>query len=237
MDIFEKNCSLIDKRIARGLEILRASYEVVEVDMPECFKRLTIQNMDFEITQYDVRGVGNLVTMKCKSAAMQMDTFTLTPYEKNLPLFTTDYIYNGETRIYLNEIYDLCVRHDEIYDRYIAEFMANKEKHSALPDMPTKPCWYDGIRPVCTSKKTDTSADEENLSIFYDNLDTFIRMEKECDKLGEADRAEKWRLNKDYADRLVDEGGVSTDVFKATLGSDDTHRFFNEVFFGPDKNK
>lgn len=26
---------------------------------------------------------------------MQMDTFTLTPYFKNLPLFTTDYMYIG----------------------------------------------------------------------------------------------------------------------------------------------
>ena len=234
-NIFDRNCALIDKRIEAGLETLRKSYEVKERPVPELFAKLNIHNMAFEIRQYEIVGVGNLVTMKCKSEGTQMDTFTLMPYYKNLPLFTTDYIYSGENRMFLNEIYDLSVYHDDLYDRYIDVFKANDQKHAALPDMPTKPCWYDDIRPVCTSKRTGTESEEENLSVFYENLDAFIKMEKETELLSGSDKAKKWAINKDYADRLVDEGGVSTDVFKSSLGAENTHKFFDDVFFGTTK--
>ena len=38
---------------------------------------------------------------------------------------------------------------------------------------------------------------------------------------------------KDYSDRLIDEGGVSTDLFTQAIGPENTRRFFDEVFFGP----
>ncbi len=232
MGIYETNCNLIDKRIQAGLDKLSGNYTVTQGSVPDEFSFLKIQNMEFNISRYDISGVGNLVTMKCKSDAMQMDTFTLMPYMKNLPLFTTDYIYNGENRIFLNEIYDLSVKHDALYDRYIDMFRAVDQRHKGLTDMPTKPCWYDDIRPVCISKKTDASSDEENLGIFAENLDIFIEMEKESEMLPYPERLKKWELNKDYADRLVDCGGVSTDVFKATLGAEKTHKFFDDIFFG-----
>ncbi|WP_253287377.1 hypothetical protein [Clostridium bornimense] len=42
----------------------------------------------------------------------------------------------------------------------------------------------------------------------------------------------KWEITKKYTDGLVDKGGVSTNVFKAIMGSDVTKEFFNKVFFG-----
>ena len=33
-------------------------------------------------------------------------------------------------------------------------------------------------------------------------------------------------------DNLIDQGGVSTDMFKQTLGAENTRRFFHEIFFG-----
>ena len=52
--------------------------------------------------------------------------------------------------------------------------------------------------------------------------------------LGPDDLKIKWQKNKEYADRLIDEGGVSTDLFTAALGAENTRRFFHEVFFGAD---
>ena len=59
-------------------------------------------------------------------------------------------------------------------------------------------------------------------------------MEQSAKALTGDDLTEKWRKNKAYADRLIDAGGVSTDLFTAALGAENTRRFFHEVFFGAD---
>jgi len=237
-DIFEINKQRIDQRIEKGLELLRQYYILRERTVPEEFRILKIQNMIFEIRQFEIENVGNLLTMKCRdSQPLQMDTFTLMPYFKNLPLFTTDYMYNGSKRSYLNEIYSLVDYQDELYLSYIEKFKQNKAKHDALPDMPVKPCWYDDIRPTYTAKVTDPDADEENFQIFLDNLNTFIEMEQNTPVLDHEAYQKKWKQNKSYSDRLVDENGISTDVFKAALGAEKTKKFFSQVFFAPDLYK
>ena len=100
------------------------------------------------------------------------------------------------------------------------------------PTFPAKQCWYDDIRPVCIATAPDREQDEVALWRFRDALDMFIKMERAAPLLDEAGRARKWELNKGYSDRLVDEGGVSTDRWTAALGADNVRRFFDEVFFG-----
>ena len=64
-------------------------------------------------------------------------------------------------------------------------------------------------------------------------MQLFIDMEQNTPALSGEDLKRKWQLNKDYADRLIDEGGVSTDLFTEALGAENTRRFFDEVFFAP----
>ena len=234
--IFEINKTLIEKRLKTGLETLRKYYTVTERTVPEEFRKMNIQNMHFEIQQYDVADIGNLLLMKCTdSEVFQMDSFVLTPYFKNLPLFTTDYMYNGENRSYINEIYNVVDCQDELYLSYIEKFKANDQKHAQLRDMPPHPGWYDAIRPVCTAKLTKPVDDDENMQIFAEHLATFIEMEQNTPAFPDKEsRQKKWKCNKNYADRLIEEGGISTDVFKKALGTEKTKKFFSEVFFGTD---
>ena len=44
-----------------------------------------------------------------------------------------------------------------------------------------------------------------------------------------------WNCNYEYARRLVDDGGVSTNLFVESLGEERTKRFFYSVFFAPDR--
>ena len=103
-----------------------------------------------------------------------------------------------------------------------------------MPDFPTRPAWYDGIRPVCHAKAPDESQDEQAIKRFLAFLQLFIDMEQASPLLDADDMQAKWQKNKEYADRLIDEGGVSTDLFTAALGAENTRRFFHEVFFGAD---
>ncbi len=231
--IFEKNKQNIEKRINLGLDLMRKHYELKEIDTGD-FKHLKIQTMEYHVAQYEVVGVGNLLVMECKdSPGLQMDSFVLTPYFKNLPLFSTDYMYIQERRSFLNEIYSLVDKEDELYRKYIGAFAENKASYDHLTDMPVQACWYDDIRPVCTAKNTAPENDEEIIQLFMRNLEIFIEMEKATPHLDAAAYNTKWQKTQDYTDALVDSGGVSTDVFKAVLGPEKTKEFFNSVFFAP----
>jgi len=231
-NIFDMNKEIIEQHISRGIDLLVSNYDLEQVETGK-FSNLQIQGIDYSIKQYKINGVGNLLVMDSKdSSKLQMASFVLTPYYKSLPLFSTDYIYMNEKRSFLIEYYDLVPKKDELYLDYMNRFANLKAEHNELEDMVLKECWYDSLKPVCTAKNTDRTKDLEISSMFIDNLKLFIEMEKNSKLLTAEERKLKWKITQDYTDGLVDNGGVSTNVFKAIMGADATKEFFNKVFFG-----
>ena len=233
MDIMEKNHQLIDRRISEGLALLRKYYEVEERPADPVISSPKVGGRTHIARSYDIKGVGNLLTMTCKeSAENNLSSFVVMPYLKNLPLFSSDFVYSGENRYFLLEIYDLSVRHDALYDSGIASFREFAPAIGSLKDIPTQPCWYDDIRPVCYSKAPTPDQDDAAIKGFLDFLSLVIRMEQAAPALTGEDLALKWKKNREYAARLIDDGGVSTDLFTEALGAENTRRFFHEIFFG-----
>ena len=231
--ILEENKLRIDERLAAGLARLRETYCVEACPVDAALSDPVIGGRPHHAERYDIAGVGNLLVMTVKEAeANQLSSFVLMPYAKNLPLFSTDYVYAGERRFFLMEIYDLSVHHDAAYDAGIDAFRRFGETLSALPDFPTRSAWYDGIRPVCWAKTYAPEQDDFALERFLAFLDLFVSMEQAAPVLTGDALAEKWEKNRAYADRLIDAGGVSTDLFTEALGAENTRRFFHEVFFG-----
>lgn len=233
-NIVSRNTQLIEARIEAGLALLREDHQVRECPVDEALANPVIGGRPHHARRFDIEGVGNLLAMTVtETADNQLSSFVITPYRKDLPLLSTDYVYAGERRFFLIEVYDLVVHHDQAYQRGISAFTALGKDWNDMTDFPTKPCWYDDIRPVCIAKAPGLDQDDLALQRFLDALRTFVEWEQAAPALSEDDRARKWRLNKDYADRLIDEGGVSTDLFTQALGAENTRRFFNEVFFAP----
>ena len=231
--MLEENKRRIDERLAAGLARLRETYCVEACPVDAALSDPVIGGRPHHAERYDIAGVGNLLVMTVKEAeANQLSSFVLMPYAKNLPLFSTDYVYAGERRFFLMEIYDLSVHHDAAYDAGIDAFRRFGETLSALPDFPTRSAWYDGIRPVCWAKTYAPEQDDFALERFLAFLDLFVSMEQAAPVLTGDALAEKWEKNKTYADQLIDAGGVSTDLFTEALGAENTRRFFHEVFFG-----
>ena len=229
----EQNAQLIEERLEAGLAILCEYYEVTECEVDPILANPVIGGRPHQARRYDIQGVGNLLAMTVKDADQaQLSSFVITPYAKDLPLFSTDYVYSGDKRFFLIEIYDLAAERGEEYERGIQSFAGLAEAWGDMPDMPTQPCWYDDIRPVCIAKAP--SIDQDNLAIerFLEALRLFVDFERAMPPIAGDALAKKWRANKDYADRLIDEGGVSTDLFTQALGAENTRRFFDEVFFG-----
>ena len=231
--ILEENKRRIDERLQAGLALLRQTYCVEACPVDPALSDPVNGGRPHHAERYDIRGVGNLLVMTVKEAeANQLSSFVIMPYAKNLPLFSTDYVYAGEKRFFLMEIYDLSVRHDAAFDAGIDAFRSFGETLTGLQDFPTRPAWYDSIRPVCWAKAYAPEQDDFALDRFLRFLERFVAMEQAAPALAGADLLEKWKRNKAYADRLIDAGGVSTDLFTAALGAENTRRFFHEVFFG-----
>lgn len=232
-NVYEKNMEMINRRIQTGLAMLREHYNVSEVDTGS-LESFVVAGRFHSVKQYEIEGVGNLLVMtNPNEGKMQMDTFTITPYYKNLPLFTTDYMYFEDKRMFLNEIYDLVEYKDDLYSKYILKFADNCKMVSDLENMPMKECWYDSIRPVFAGKIAPIESDDLIFELFVKNLSTFIEMEKETPLLPDDKKLAKWEKNFNYARALVEDGGVSTDLFVKSLGADETKRFFYSVFFAP----
>ena len=229
-----ENARLIEARIDAGLERLKQHYRVVECRVDPVLANPVVGGRPHRARRFDIEGVGNLLAMTVTEAEEnQLSSFVITPYSKDLPLFSTDYVYSGARRFFLVEAYDLCIGHGAAYDGLIGALSTLGEAWDDMPDFPTRPCWYDDIRPVCIAKAPGAGQDDLAAGRFLDALDLFIDTERSMPALDDGDRMRKWQLNKDYADRLVDEGGVSTDLFTQALGAENTRRFFDEVFFAP----
>lgn len=235
--ITEVNKRCINNCINASFELMRSNYEVTPMVSGE-FGKIHIKQMDFVVSQYKVKGVGNLLILSSRdSSEMQMESFVITPYFKNLPIFSTDYIFIKERRCILNELYSVVSKKDALYEKYMEEFTENKKKHEALMDMPEKPCWYDEIRSVHIAKVTAPENDKEIQEIFEENLETFLSMEKESPLLSKEEYQDKWQKTQDYIDGLIANGGASTDLFKSALGPDKTKKFFDTVFFASSSYK
>ena len=230
-----KNNKLIGERLDKGLALLRRYYDVQESNVDPILAHPMIGGRPHHARRFDIKGVGNLLIMTVTEAEEnQLSSFVIMPYAKNLPLFSTDYVYSGEKRYFLLEIYDLTVKHDKQFIDGIDAFRAFGVKLEDMKTFPTRQCWYDNIRPVCYAKAPTIDQDDLAIQRFLEFLQLFISMEQKQSELNENERKEKWERNRSYADRLIDEGGVSTDLFTQALGAENTRRFFHQVFFGAD---
>ena len=234
-DIRKHNIKMISKRLEEGLAQLGRTYTVRECPTDPVIAHPVVDGRPHHAKRFDIEGVGNLLVMTVTEAEEnQLSSFVITPYAKNLPLFSSDYVYSKDRRFFLLEIYDLSIARDEIYTAGIDSFRQFARKLKDMPDIPTRPSWYDDIRPVCYAKSPSMDQDETAIRRFLEFLDLFIAMEQASPLLSGKEQADKWQKNKNYADRLIDEGGVSTDLFTRALGPENTRRFFHELFFGVD---
>lgn len=231
-----ENKAFIELIHSKGLEILRKSYNVTEREIEPELRSINIGGRIFNVRQFEIEGVGNLTTMECTNLDnWNLTTFIISPYFKNIPLFTSDFILSGENREFLNEIYNLVPEQNELYADIVSRYKSNMES-CKLENLPTKSCWYDDIRPAFVHKKGTADDDNAILSLFEENIKTFVETENSSPALVSAEeKASKWKCVFEYARKLVEDGGVSTDVFKQVIGEEKTKKFFYDVFFATNK--
>ena len=228
------NTKAMDAAVETALSILKENYKLTPVD-PGRFGTIKVYGMmKFLVEQYTMEGIGNLSVMRMKMGLplMTMATVVVTPFEKNLPLMSVDFIYMmGNRKAYI-EFYDLVAKKDEGYLQHISRLAAISQQYAALPPCPPAPAWYDHLLTATAYRAGKAADDRQLIALLGECVRGFAEMCVEAPGLNEAEQAEKRRITAEYVDSLVQRGGTSTNVFKKALGEETTRAFFGKVFFG-----
>lgn len=232
--IGSRNGKAMNNAVDAGLETLSRYYTVTEADAGE-FSELKIYGlMKFRTRRYEVAGLGNLCTMTMNMGIMQMSTFVLTPYEKNMPMLSMDFMYILGNRKSYVEVYDLVAdTQDEAYQAVLSSLERALSAYSDLEDIEPSSGWYDHLLTVDAYKAGKSAQDARIHSLFVDSVEAYAAASEPLPALADDARSEKLAITQTYCDTMVEKGGVSTSIFKKALGDDVTSRFFNTVFFGP----
>ena len=228
-----KNNRVMQETIDKGLGLMREHYTVTELDAGEFEDMRFYGIMKFHVDQYEVKELGNLSVMTADMGFMQMVSFMITPFEKDLPLCTLDYMYILNNRKSYVEFYDLVGNPDTAEYRGVQTALRDMTaRYADFEEIPAEPHWYDTYLNVVMHKKLSKDAEARNQDMFCDALRTYLDASDALDA-GTADaRQHQWVNTLTYSNGLIEKGGVSTDVFKKALGEEKTRAFFNGVFFG-----
>lgn len=229
-----KNTEAMNAAVETTLSLLREKYSLTPMD-PGHFDVIKVYGvMKFLVEQYAIESIGNLSVMRMKMGLplMTMATVVVTPFERNLPLMSADLIYMiGNRKAYI-EFYDLVARKDENYLSHISRLASISDHYVSLPPCPPAPAWYDDLLTATTYRGGKAEDDQQLISLLGECVSGFLEMCSAAPQLNNAEKVEKRRITAGYVDRLVNQGGTSTNVFKKVLGEEKTREFFSKVFFG-----
>lgn len=198
---------MMDNDINDTIDLISQYYTLKPVDTGE-FANLTVMGMPFAISQYEVEGYGNLSIMKLDSA-MQMSTIVLTPFEKELPLISTDFMYNGEQHISYIEFYGLCAEENSAdFQSVINSLNSLNDKYSGLMSMAPTPAWYDEIRTMGLFKVTDFHTNPLTSEMLHDSLAITLEASKNLPQFNAEQKAAKLAATQAYSNNLVDRKSV-----------------------------
>lgn len=227
-----QNVRAMDSCVEAVLRELEKVYAVTPVDPGE-YEQMTISGlMKFHVQQYDIQDVGNLSIMKVNMGVMQMATVVITPQDKNLPLLSADYMYILSNRKAYLEFYDVVAEKDEAYMGLLNSLKEVHKDYTHLEDITTSPAWYEHLLTVTVYKGGTAKVDADLENLLTDSLRVYLTQAEEFPLLTEEERSEKQAITVEYTDGLIEKGGISTDVFKNSLGDEETKKFFDQVFFG-----
>lgn len=230
--IADGNVKAMNSCIDAAMAELEDHYTVTPLDAGE-YEQMTIYGiMNFDVEQYYIEDLGNLSVMRVNVGFMQMATFVITPLEKNAPLLSIDYMYIlGNRKCYV-EFYDVVEEKDEQYMALMDDLKKVEDKYDYLENIETSEAWYAHLQTVTFYKGGSSDYDKDFKEMLVDSLSTYLTHSVDFPMLTEEEKATKLSITLDYTNGLVEKGGISTDVFKNSLGDEETKKFFDKAFFG-----
>lgn len=233
-----ENMKVMNRTLDEGMQALSERADINELDAGEYSEIKLYGVIKFDVRQYEVEELGNLSVMKVNMGFMQMVSYIITPYEKDMPMLSMDFMYILGNRKAYAEFYDLTAdKEAPDYAAVLDNIREFEGRYADLEDIATEPAWYDDLLTVVLHKAGKKQDDDKIREMFSDAIETYMEQADGLELLSDEAEAEKVGITQEYCDNLVEKGGVSTDVFKKELGEEKTKDFFNKVLFGTELYK
>jgi hypothetical protein len=157
------------KTIEEGMKIIQNKYSIKQLDIGD-FKQMTIYGIiSFYTKVYNIEGLGILSIMTVNLGVMQMFTFSINPYEKDLPQMSNDIIYMFNKRIFRIEFYNLMIdSQNSEYKSFINKIKEINNKYSYFEDVEIKKNWYLDLLSALISKKEGTKYEQKFIELFIE---------------------------------------------------------------------
>ena len=227
------NTKSMNTMINEGIEIVKKDYKLEPLDIGEFKKVLIYKVLPFNSKVYSIDGLGILPVMTLNVGVMDIFTFNINSYDKDLPQLTIDYINTLNKRKLYVEVYDLMInKNDQKYKDFLKKIEEINAKNSNLVDFTIKASWHDEYLSGMIKKSGKPANDPQLLSIFKDVIQAYVDYAKEAPELSEDNKNKKYDLIKGFSDTLAEKGGVAVNNFKKALGLEKTKEFLGSVLYG-----
>jgi hypothetical protein len=227
-----RNTKIMNKTIEEGLSIIKKNYNLKEIEVGE-FRKVTLYKfLSFYSKVYYSDEIGVLSILIVNIGIMQMITFNINPFEKDLPQLSIDYIYIFSKRKAIIEIYDLMIdKNNEKYKNFLKKLEKINEKNANLESFELKKFWYIDLISFFIAKSGTVEHESQLFDIFKEIVEAYIKFAKEMPEINNDDKDKKYLLIKSFSDKLIEKGGVSVDKFKKAIGIEKTRNYFGKVVF------
>ena len=227
-----RNTITLNKFIEEIFAIVKKNYKLEEIDIGD-LKKIRVKNiLVFYSKVYYIPGFGYLSIMTVNLGIMQMITFNVNPFEKDLPQFINDIIFLFGKRTVLIEFYDSML--DKKNNKYINFLNKIKEIHKKYSDLEfckTKENWSDSILSECI-KKTGTVKHWNRMTIMFNELlEIYLEYAKEASELNEDEKEKKILIIKGICDTFIEKGGIAVNTFKSSVGAEKTAEVLGKIIY------
>ena len=231
--INRRNSKIINQTIEECLKVIQSKYELKNMDIGE-FKQMTVYGIvSFYSKVYHIEGLGILSILTANLGFMQMFSFVINPYEKDLPQMNYDIIFMLNKRVYLVEIYELMIDNkNEEYKSFLNKIEEINKTLSDIENYEIKKNWHSDLLGALINKKCGTKLDQKFMNLLAEVTKIYIEYSNISKKLGDEDIVKKISLIEKFGNKLIEKGGISTDTFKRLFGLEKTKKYLGYILFG-----
>ena len=229
--IIFRNKKLVNKSIKDIIKIIESKYSLKHIDIGE-LRQLTAYGMiSFNSEIYHIENLGILSILTSNLGFMQLFTLQIVSFEKDLPLITIDIMYMLNKRVFLIEIYDLMIdNQNSDYKLFLNKIEDIKKSYSDFTNFEVKKSWHLDYLSGVVNKKYGTKDEQKFIDLLNQIMNIFIEYSTTAKKIQNIGK--KISLVEDFGNKLVDKGGISTDMFKRLFGIEKTRKYLGNVLFG-----
>lgn len=216
----------------QAIERIRAHFPLTRRDAGR-YARIKAGPMGVRIDWYKAAGLGNVSVIHgaAMGGLMQMDTLVINATERDVPLFSFDYIRAMGNHTMLVEYYDTLL---DAAGFDASTLLAAKASVATLPDHDLGEHWYDFMKLAGSFAKRTKKAELQRLNAAFScALAAYLALASAAPALAEPDgKREKAAA---YVNGLLEKGGPSTDAFRKSIGEAETRALFTRIVFGTEE--